>query len=265
MGSDASPTVLILRDAGDPERRDFEERLAALAAAAGLRVALAPDLYHAPEDSPAWDRLRSPGAPLVAAGWLHARATEWLLRRHGVGEDGLVALTLADCGTPEARPEATPEAALEAILAAGPVAPSPEGPSGTAAPEVLPGEAVSERWYPVVDRSRCTRCGHCLQFCLFSVYEAGEDGGPVVANPDNCKAGCPACARICPGSAIIFPLYTQDPAICGAPGQLVTVDAEAARMFRERVLSRKAPAPPEMLAEIDALIDELERMGGGGL
>ncbi len=64
-------------------------------------------------------------------------------------------------------------------------------------------------WYPVIDRSRCTGCGTCHDYCLFSVYDKaakGELSGRVrVTAPLNCKTGCPACARLCPEGALIFP------------------------------------------------------------
>jgi len=53
----------------------------------------------------------------------------------------------------------------------------------------------------------------------------------VVRNPDQCKPGCPACSRVCPQSAIMFPRYEKDAAIAGAPGHRVTLDAAARRMF----------------------------------
>jgi ferredoxin len=68
-----------------------------------------------------------------------------------------------------------------------------------------------------------------------------DEGGKVeVRNPDSCKTGCPACARICPQSAIMFPLYEKDEAIAGAPGRFVTIDAAARRMFYTRT---KQPCP----------------------
>ncbi len=64
-------------------------------------------------------------------------------------------------------------------------------------------------WYPVIDRARCTGCGTCHDYCLFSVYEQTGKGDPSgrvrVAAPLNCKTGCPACARLCPAGALIFP------------------------------------------------------------
>jgi ferredoxin len=59
-------------------------------------------------------------------------------------------------------------------------------------------------WYPVIDRKRCANCRKCADFCLFGVYSI-QDGQVCVVNPANCKNNCPACARICPFQAIIFP------------------------------------------------------------
>lgn len=71
------------------------------------------------------------------------------------------------------------------------------------------------RWYPVIDFSRCTNCMECIDFCLFGVY--GVDGADtiLVEQPDNCRKGCPACSRVCPHNAIIFPQH-KTPAIAGA-------------------------------------------------
>ncbi len=70
-------------------------------------------------------------------------------------------------------------------------------------------------WFPVLDRSRCTDCGKCLEFCLFQVFVRSENGTIEVANPRNCKTNCPACARVCPQVAIIFPKYRQNGPYCG--------------------------------------------------
>ncbi len=77
-------------------------------------------------------------------------------------------------------------------------------------------------WYPVIDYGRCNGCGQCAEFCLFGVYR--KTGGKVlVVNPASCKNNCPACARICPQIAIIFPKYLQGGVIGGAD----TVDETA--------------------------------------
>lgn len=70
-------------------------------------------------------------------------------------------------------------------------------------------------WYPVIDYTRCTACGQCADFCLFGVYE--KSWAKVhVANPQGCKNNCPACARICPQTALIFPKYKHGGAIGGS-------------------------------------------------
>ncbi len=87
----------------------------------------------------------------------------------------------------------------------------PPGPDG----EWIP-------WFPVVDAARCTNCMQCMNFCLFGVYGLSDGGQVFVENPANCKTNCPACARICPTVAIIFPKHESAP-INGADP-----DAEAA-------------------------------------
>ena len=76
-------------------------------------------------------------------------------------------------------------------------------------------ESTGRRWYPVIDYSRCTNCLECLDFCLFGVYGVDSLERLVTENQDQCKKGCPACSRVCPQQAIIFPEY-KSPAIAGA-------------------------------------------------
>lgn len=75
----------------------------------------------------------------------------------------------------------------------------------------LPLEEKAPAWYPVIDYDRCTSCGQCHEFCLFGVYEKDDDGRVTVAHPASCKNNCPACARICPETAIIFPKVNETP------------------------------------------------------
>jgi NAD-dependent dihydropyrimidine dehydrogenase PreA subunit len=70
-------------------------------------------------------------------------------------------------------------------------------------------------WYPIIDYSRCSSCGQCADFCLFGVYDK-IDNKVVVVNPKGCKNNCPACGRICPQTAIIFPRYEYNGAIAGS-------------------------------------------------
>src|SRR5438128_144944 len=66
-------------------------------------------------------------------------------------------------------------------------------------------------WFPVIDYDRCTNCMQCLSFCLFGVYGVDADKRIQVQNNDNCKTNCPACSRVCPEAAIMFPKYKAGP------------------------------------------------------
>ncbi|MCB1236738.1 MAG: ferredoxin family protein, partial [Verrucomicrobiae bacterium] len=66
-------------------------------------------------------------------------------------------------------------------------------------------------WFPVIDYERCTNCMQCLSFCLFDVYGVDSSQQIEVRNQDNCKTNCPACSRVCPEVAILFPKYSAGP------------------------------------------------------
>lgn len=87
------------------------------------------------------------------------------------------------------------------------------------------------RWYPVIDYSRCTNCMECIDFCLFGVYGVDKHDRILVENQDSCKKGCPACSRVCPEHAIIFPDY-KTPAIAGAPvGSVSGLKIDLSKLF----------------------------------
>jgi NAD-dependent dihydropyrimidine dehydrogenase PreA subunit len=204
--------ILILQhQTANPARATVEDARVAAALERGLAVWRVPDLYHLPEDSPLWARLAALPGPLLAFSWLFPRPAEWLLRRHGVGGGGLRTAQMDD------------DTALDSLAAE----------DGAGALETFDA-ATGARWYPVMDGDRCTACRHCLQFCLFGVYDLDAEGRVTVANPDACKPGCPACSRICPQGAIIFPLYARP----------------------------TAPAPGS--AGLDALIDKLDDLARKG-
>lgn len=91
------------------------------------------------------------------------------------------------------------------------VPPVPVTPGNGAAAQ----EPTRRRWYPVIDYGRCTNCMECIDFCLFGVYGVDAADRILVEQQDNCKKGCPACSRVCPENAIIFPEH-KTPAIAGA-------------------------------------------------
>ena len=66
-------------------------------------------------------------------------------------------------------------------------------------------------WFPVIDYGRCTNCMQCLSFCLFDVYGVNAEGKIKVQKAGNCKTDCPACSRVCPEVAILFPKYKSGP------------------------------------------------------
>ena len=83
-------------------------------------------------------------------------------------------------------------------------------------------------WFPVIDYDLCTQCRKCLGFCLFDVYALDDAGRVVVKNPAKCKTNCPACARVCPQRAVIFPKYHAEP-INGGPVDEQAEDSHRAK------------------------------------
>ena len=100
--------------------------------------------------------------------------------------------------------------------------------------EAFPVECGTDAWYPVIDKERCTECGKCMDFCLFGVYSS-EKGHIKVVKPENCKNNCPACARICPSRAIIFPKYDKSPINGGLNEEEHFAPDVMDAMFRERL------------------------------
>ena len=91
-------------------------------------------------------------------------------------------------------------------------------------------EHPTRRWYPVIDFSRCTNCMECIDFCLFGVYGVDTAETILVEQPDNCRKGCPACSRVCPENAIIFPQH-KTPAIAGAPVEMGGLKIDLSKLF----------------------------------
>ena len=96
--------------------------------------------------------------------------------------------------------------------------------------EVEAEEKVSRRWYPVIDYDRCTNCMECIDFCLFGVYGVDALDRILVEAQDRCKKGCPACSRVCPENAIVFPQH-KTPAIAGAAGEVAGLKIDLSQLF----------------------------------
>ncbi len=121
-------------------------------------------------------------------------------------------------------------------------------------------EPTTPRWYPIIDQKVCVGCLECVNFCLFGVYAIGSGDLPIVDQPDACRNGCPACSRVCPAAAIMFPMH-EDEDIAGWH------DAES-------VLQRRTPAEAGLTTEkkerqqhvradiaddLDNLVDEVDK------
>lgn len=91
-------------------------------------------------------------------------------------------------------------------------------------------ESGGRRWYPVIDYSRCTNCMECIDFCLFGVYGVDNIDTILVEQPDNCRKGCPACSRVCPENAIMFPQH-KTPAIAGSSEAVASLKIDLSQLF----------------------------------
>ena len=87
----------------------------------------------------------------------------------------------------------------------------PESPPALMSAAEFTSAARWKPWFPVIDYQRCTNCMQCLSFCLFDVYGTSAAGKIEVRNQDHCKTDCPACSRVCPEVAILFPKYRHGP------------------------------------------------------
>lgn len=111
---------------------------------------------------------------------------------------------------------------------------------------------ANRRWYPVIDYSRCTNCLECLDFCLFGVYGVDSLDRLLVESQDSCKKGCPACSRVCPEQAIMFPEY-KSAAIAGAPvGAISGLKIDLTKLFGGEVKDPLAQAVAERDRELVA-------------
>lgn len=117
-------------------------------------------------------------------------------------------------------------------------------------------EPTVKRWYPVISLTDCIGCLECVNFCLFGVYTIGEGDLPIVDQPDACRDGCPACSRVCPSAAIMFPMH-DDPIIAGRKIRLPGMDQQQAESERDRHLSGKINK--EDKDELDDLVDTVDQ------
>ena len=116
-------------------------------------------------------------------------------------------------------------------------------------------ESSGRRWYPVIDYSRCTNCMECIDFCLFGVYGVDSVDTILVEQPDNCRKGCPACSRVCPENAIMFPQH-KTPAIAGSSDAVASMKIDLSQLFG-------APADGKSAEELAALERDEQLIAAG--
>ncbi len=265
----------------------------ALSERPGVELLVVPHLYDLAADGPAVEQLRSLDGDLIVLAWLYPRSAFWVLDAHRIaGRLGTAGASGGDEPDTEAAPSATSDGSartiwcldlrahdraephvheidrlVEAALSAG----GPGSRAPAAPPRVIE-EATRPRWYPVVDYGRCANCLECLNFCIFGVYGLDEADRIVAEEPDACRPGCPACARICPAGAIMFPEHA-DPAIAGDPeASAAGLKLDLSQLFggepadlaageRDRALKEQGQQESEPGEDdLDRLVDELDEM-----
>ena len=262
--------VIISQSQGkNPQKRDLEERLAARAMMEpGLDVSLVPHLYDMPADHPGLLHLQNLSGDFVLLSWLYPRASRWILDRQGIrGAEGISELNdpdeetippdpsdaVVDRGpvpsrriyTIDLREPGEADAYFDELCRIRDAAslqmvgldlslPARDEVAKPAMAEVSEIKRIEQdaprRWYPVIDYSRCTNCMECIDFCLFGVYGVDTLDQILVDQQDNCKKGCPACSRVCPENAIVFPGH-KTPAIAGADGEVAGLKLDLSKLF----------------------------------
>ena len=249
-----SKTITLIVSRGqsrNPEKRGLEQGVAELAGKIeGVDVIVVPHLYDLPKSSESFAKLKDVEGDMVVVSWIFSRAAHWVLDRNGVcGKVGKTQLDGNESDDAEDVVEAAddngevvdrvtdlyprpdrqiycldlktqndPKVIAEELRRLMGTAPATDGSLNL---PIIGGqimqveEKTGRRWYPVIDFDRCTNCMECVDFCLFGVYGVDYGENILVEQPDNCRKGCPACSRVCPENAIIFPQH-KAPAIAGA-------------------------------------------------
>jgi len=245
-------TVIVSRgQSRNPAKRALEQAVAdAAAEIPGVQVIVVPHLYDLPKGGDSLDKLGEAEGNLIIFSWIFPRAAHWVLDRNGI--QGQFVPVQLDADAEQDDQDLDGDAAAETSQPVDRVTDlfprpdreihcvnfkdgestdrfvhliqsrvDPQQRSDDGGLPIVGGslvqvdETTSRRWYPVIDFDRCTNCMECVDFCLFGVY--GVDGSEtiLVEQPDNCRKGCPACSRVCPENAIIFPQH-KAPAIAGS-------------------------------------------------
>jgi len=124
-------------------------------------------------------------------------------------------------------------------------------------------ESGGRRWYPVIDYNRCTNCMECIDFCLFGVYGVDRIDTILVEQPDNCRKGCPACSRVCPENAIMFPQH-KTPAIAGSNDATASMKIDLSQLFGAPASGKSAEEVAAMERDEQLLLAGRDAVGMSG-
>jgi NAD-dependent dihydropyrimidine dehydrogenase PreA subunit len=206
-------------------------------ARAGVAVEVVADLCGmAASRDPLLQRWSQAEAPIIMA--CFPRAIRWLFHAAGVPLDGKP-IRFFNMRTQ------SPDEIIAALSVDGPRTLGSNHQSS-----IIDQQSTWVPWFPVIDYDRCKNCKQCLNFCLFGVYALSQGGRVEVQKPQGCKTNCPACARMCPAKAIIFPKYTEPP-----------INGDEA--------DTQSPAEEKAAADVRAFVkgdvyDKLRRRASGG-
>lgn len=267
--------------------RAQHDALEAALGAAGIAFRAVDSVYDQYEDDADVTALRAHAGDLVFLGWHFPRATKWILARQGLEVNGATRkLHCIDAREQKAEQvvvkvrdilKGTASAEVASLKKEAPADGLTPRQRGELAEAALPNPEnaeLSARWYPVVDYDACTNCMECLDFCLFGVYGVDHAGTLRVVQQDECRTDCPACSRVCPVGAIVFPKYKTNRSIAGGEddGDRGSLKLDLSKIFgkpkarhqaalerdRELIKAGRRPASAEKIEKLAEEFDQTD-------
>jgi len=249
----------------NPAKRKLEEDIVTgLLFENGIDVTVVPNLYDIKPDSTGMLALHQINGHAVVVSWLFERASHWILDRHGVhGHVGKILLQNEDeedeDEIDDAEAEATeadeksrvidnrkiPNRKIYCLDLKTTNDASQSETSSSLAPDTI------ERFNnPTNDTALAANGNGVLEPSIVNRIEStgGRRWYPdeiLVEQPDNCRKGCPACSRVCPENAIMFPQH-KTPAIAGSAEGTASMKIDLSQLFG-------APADGKTADEIAAM------------
>lgn len=97
----------------------------------------------------------------------------------------------------------------------------------------------------IISAERCTACDICVRICPTNVFDAVEDGIPVIARHSDCQT-CFQCEAYCPADAIfVAPQRTPLPSDSPWLDESELIQHDLLGLYRDRVgWRRESKSPP---------------------